>query len=1080
MKNQEKRNKTLKSWTRYHKLLKGYAVNLIKQCGVKESPKGEYDLSLISSFEKVFPKYFVKVFDNVHDWKSVAYESQYTSQNSVFRINIFFDKKSNHYFLIRNIKSFFNFRSECKVCNTLYNHNHICSLKCKYCDSVPPCLSVTSLIKCTDCNRNFRGDDCYKNHKPKMCDTFKICESCNNLYKVASNAIHECNKRKCYNCNKTKEVGHYCYVSQFKRKAPEKFQIIFYDFESQLISQGQGFYKHVPNLCVINVVCHECYSASLFPANCSNCDPFEIIFTNDTESCVSKFVNYVLKYSKFPIVAIAHNSQRYDAQFVLQELCNRDLEITPIFIGQKILSISVGNVKFIDSIAFIPFALSKFGSSFGLKDCTKGEYPYKFNIPKNDYYVGSYPPIEYYPIGSMSSDRYSKFVKWYDENKHRTFNNREELIKYCQQDVHILRAGCLNFMDSFLKTTGINPFLQSVTIADAVMKAYRKNYLKENTLAITPKSNYDTNFINLQSKIGLRWLIFQKETNFPNIRYEVKIKNTNYIVDGFDEESNTIFEFLGCFYHGHKCLSNRMYQCSKNPTDTLENRFKTTMQRIKKLRNMGYNINFIWECKFRKILKSHPDLKIFLENHSEIINSGFDLRSAVYGGRTEVFRLYYKARPGDKMYYYDFTSLYPWANKYTKYFVGHPKIIRNFTFPDEILTYDGVVRCRILPPRKLYLPCLPYRCNNRLTFPLCAMCTLEKSYLDNCTHSDDERSLLGYWSLDEIRLAVQHGYKILEVQELWSYDAIQYDRNSGERGLFADYVDNFLKIKQESSGWPEDCDTEESKDQYLQKYFENEGITLDRRNISENKGLRSLSKLMLNSLWGKFIQRENLKKITICSSQAELISFVSNKEIEVHQLYLCGQNKIFVSWSYLAECTPPSHHISIGVGICTTTNARIALYKALATVGKNALYCDTDSIIFLVPAGQENPLKTGSFLGELTDELSSYGQGAYIDEYVSTGPKSYGIRIYNPMTGKHSYKVVFKGITMNRHVEEKVNFDALKSLVNGADPIEVKYTDTIIRGENFRLSSGPSSKTIKFTFDKRRCVNNNDTLPYGY
>ncbi|XP_055699997.1 uncharacterized protein LOC129799802 [Phlebotomus papatasi] len=103
MKNREKRNKTLKSWTRYHKLLKEYAVNLIKQCNVRESPKGEYDLSLISNFEKVFPKYFVKVFDNVHDWKSVAYESQHTSQNSVFRINIFFDKKSNHYFLIRNI-----------------------------------------------------------------------------------------------------------------------------------------------------------------------------------------------------------------------------------------------------------------------------------------------------------------------------------------------------------------------------------------------------------------------------------------------------------------------------------------------------------------------------------------------------------------------------------------------------------------------------------------------------------------------------------------------------------------------------------------------------------------------------------------------------------------------------------------------------------------------------------------------------------------------------------------------------------------------------------------------------------------
>jgi len=33
---------------------------------------------------------------------------------------------------------------------------------------------------------------------------------------------------------------------------------------------------------------------------------------------------------------------------------------------------------------------------------------------------------------------------------------------------------------------------------------------------------------------------------------------------------------------------------------------------------------------------------------------------------------------------------------------------------------------------------------------------------------------------------------------------------------------------------------------------------------------------------------------------------------------------------------------------------------------------------------------TGDFLGELTDELSGYGPGSYIDEFVSGGPKQYG------------------------------------------------------------------------------------------
>ena len=34
-------------------------------------------------------------------------------------------------------------------------------------------------------------------------------------------------------------------------------------------------------------------------------------------------------------------------------------------------------------------------------------------------------------------------------------------------------------------------------------------------------------------------------------------------------------------------------------------------------------------------------------------------------------------------------------------------------------------------------------------------------------------------------------------------------------GLFKDYIDTFLKIKQESSGFPEECDTEEKKQQHI-------------------------------------------------------------------------------------------------------------------------------------------------------------------------------------------------------------------------------------------------------------------------
>uniref|UniRef100_A0A1B0GHC0 Uncharacterized protein n=1 Tax=Lutzomyia longipalpis TaxID=7200 RepID=A0A1B0GHC0_LUTLO len=126
------------------------------------------------------------------------------------------------------------------------------------------------------------------------------------------------------------------------------------------------------------------------------------------------------------------------------------------------------------------------------------------------------------------------------------------------------------------------------------------------------------------------------------------------------------------------------------------------------------------------------------------------------------------------------------------------------------------------------------RCNNRLTFPLCRQCT-EDLNVFNCTHSDDERALTGFWSLDEVRLAVEHGYKIQKCFELWAYETSQYNRETGERGLFADYVDNFLKIKQESSGWPKDAKSDADKERYIQEYLEKEGIQLEKDKIAVNK-----------------------------------------------------------------------------------------------------------------------------------------------------------------------------------------------------------------------------------------------------
>ena len=48
--------------------------------------------------------------------------------------------------------------------------------------------------------------------------------------------------------------------------------------------------------------------------------------------------------------------------------------------------------------------------------------------------------------------------------------------------------------------------------------------------------------------------------------------------------------------------------------------------------------------------------------------------------------------------------------------------------------------------------------------------------------------------------------------------------------------------------------------EYIDRYFKNEGVSLDGEKIKKNPGLGALAKLCLNSFWGKFGQRLNLKQ----------------------------------------------------------------------------------------------------------------------------------------------------------------------------------------------------------------------------
>jgi hypothetical protein len=82
-----------------------------------------------------------------------------------------------------------------------------------------------------------------------------------------------------------------------------------------------------------------------------------------------------------------------------------------------------------------------------------------------------------------------------------------------------------------------------------------------------------------------------------------------------------------------------------------------------------------------------------------------------------------------------------------------------------------------------------------------------------------------------VRLALQKGYSILEVDELYEY-VTRYDTENREGAMFASFIDTFLKLKTEASDYPAWVRSPADEERYIESFWKTEGIRLDRVNLT--------------------------------------------------------------------------------------------------------------------------------------------------------------------------------------------------------------------------------------------------------
>ena len=535
---------------------------------------------------------------------------------------------------------------------------------------------------------------------------------------------------------------------------------------------------------------------------------------------------------------------------------------------------------------------------------------------------------------------------------------------------------------------------------------------------------------------------------------------------------------------------------------SIAQRWRDTQLKEKRLKEKGYVVLSKWSCEFAEE-KQKPKVRDFLNTVN--IQDPINLRDCYFGGRTNALVLHKKFADGEKGKYVDFTSLYPDILKYRRFPVGHPKrIIKDFQqclfkpcdgncfyFSCEgkhwVLPYFGVIKVTVLPPTDLIHPVLPLKCNGKLKFPLCYKCAcLENKEMCKCLDSD--RMFTHTYCTPELEVAMNMGYSIIQIHEVLHWEETEvYDHVTKKGGLFTGYINAFLKLKQESSGYPQYITSEEEKKEYIEKYFGHEGILLEKESISKNPGLRSLSKLALNSFYGKFGQRTNMKKTVFVKDIKTLMQILTDPSKQLVDYHIMNDDVIQVEYKNTEDFECQSFNTNVTIAAFCTSWARLKLWSVMQKLGKRVLYHNTDSIIFSVKEGEYVP-PLGEYLGQLTDELTCKELGCkreecsghWIEEFVSCGPKNYSFRVN---TGEMICKV--RGFSLNYKSSLILNFQSMKEALVAWKNNEKKELITV-KTELVRDKYKPKvfnrviSKHYGVVYDKRKVLPDFTSIPFGF
>ena len=118
-------------------------------------------------------------------------------------------------------------------------------------------------------------------------------------------------------------------------------------------------------------------------------------------------------------------------------------------------------------------------------------------------------------------------------------------------------------------------------------------------------------------RMAIEWLERVAHKEGIHIRHQLsntekRIGSRKLPVDGFNAQTQTVYQFHGCYWHGHDCALNRGKEFNEKRNKPMSELLEETRANTEYIRSKGYRVVEMWECEWRQMKRTNRELQRFI------------------------------------------------------------------------------------------------------------------------------------------------------------------------------------------------------------------------------------------------------------------------------------------------------------------------------------------------------------------------------------------------------------------------------------------------------------------------------------